>query len=361
MNLNITVESLCKTMGVLAPDSGVDRVVKRVTSLESAGPEDCAFVFERGDASVFEPINIEKIKGCRAGVIFARQLFVSDKPIVIVDDPLAAFTALVHSLEAQTVDGSVSIDRQFISPSAQIHPTACIHPSAVVGDNATIGAHAVIDAGVVVGRDCVIGERTRLYPNVSFLDRCTIGPASIIHAGTVIGSDGFGYIVTQNGLKKIPHIGAVAIGAQVEIGAQCAVDRALFENTIIGNAVKLDNLIHVAHNVSIGDGSAILAHSTIGGSAKIGKGCQIGGHVVIKDGITIADFVKIVSTSAVVSSVTTPGVTLGGQPAMPFNEWKRIVVSLNKLPEMLKVLKPFLVGHGQKSITWWQRLKRIFQ
>jgi UDP-3-O-[3-hydroxymyristoyl] glucosamine N-acyltransferase len=191
-------------------------------------------------------------------------------------------------------------------------------------------------------------------PGVIILDRCHIGDNSIIHAGTVIGSDGFGYQVSQTGMKKIPQIGIVDIGKYVEIGANCSIDRAAFDVTQIGNGVKMDNGCHIAHNVIIGDHTAILAQTGIAGGVKIGMGCMIGGQVAIKDHVVIGDGVKVVSKSGVLTDVSN-GQTVAGIPAIPFSQWKRTVVILGKLPEYIKTMQGLT-----KKRSIWAHIKALF-
>jgi UDP-3-O-[3-hydroxymyristoyl] glucosamine N-acyltransferase len=150
----------------------------------------------------------------------------------------------------------------------------------------------------------------------------------------------------QAGLRKVPHVGIVRIGKHVEIGANTTIDRSEFGETVVGDGVKIDNCVHIAHNVKIGPGSAILAHTGVAGSVEIGTGCQIGGQVAIKDHIKIGDGAKIVSKSAVMRDVA-PKAVVCGIPSMPFSQWKRVMVVLARLPEYVKAFK-------KKKKPWWR-------
>lgn len=365
MNLNVTIQDIVSVLGVVDCHIEPSFLIKKIASLENAGPEDLAFVLERGDQSVFDPVNLEKIKQCKAGVLISKSALVPDKQYLLVKDEIAAFALLVNFCEQQvakkytTEHCSHSIG-SFVSPYASIAQTACIDPSASIAAGAVIGENTRIGAHTVIGRDCTIGAHVVIHPGVKILDRCSIGDGSIIHAGTVVGSDGFGYQVTQTGLRKIPQIGSVRIGQAVEIGANCTIDRASFDETIIGNGVKIDNLVHIAHNVKIGDGCAILAQTGIAGSVKIGTGTQIGGQVAIKDNITIGNGVKIVSKSGIMQNLV-DGSVVAGLPAMPFTQWKRCMVALSRLPEVVKLAGEVRSFLDQKHMGITARIAQFFK
>ena len=278
-------------------------------------------------------------------------------------DPLAAFCQLVQYAEQQLFGQAKQPELKenyFIASDAQVDSSVIIGAGAVIQSGAVIGAGTVIGAQSFIGRHAQIGKSVLIHPGVSILDRCMVGDGSIIHTGAVIGSDGFGYRISKQGLRKIPQIGIVSIGRMVEIGASVMIDRAAFDATVIEDAVKLDNGVHVAHNVIIGAGTAILAQTGIAGSVTIGRGCQIGGQVAIKDHLTIGAGAKIVSKSAVMRNLE-PGEVVCGIPAIPFFEWKRISVALTKLPELLKKavsLQTMVEAHQKKSSWWFSWMKK---
>lgn len=335
MNINISIKELKSIIkGQCSLDDAF--VIKGIASLEGASQDQLTVLMDRGDESVFSPIDKEKIKRTDAGLILAKEEVISGKPYFITPDPLSAYHAILRFIEAQKGDDAL------IDSSAQIDKTAQI------GQNTKIGALCV------VGKHVVIGNNVVLHSGVTVLDRCTIGDNTIIHSGAVIGSDGFGYSVTKMGLQKIPQIGIVEVGKHAEIGANCCIDRATFEKTVIGNGVKLDNLVHIAHNAIVGDHSVILAHTAVAGGVRIGFGCQIGGQVAIKDHVTIGNKVKIVSKSAVMKDLPDAAVVCG-IPSMPFLQWKRMSVMMTKLPEMVKEfgkLKGFL---EKRKKGFWSR------
>lgn len=338
MNLNLTVQDIISMLGVTDCCAEPSLFIKKIASIDLAGPDDIAVVIDRGEESVFGAVSIEKINACKAGVILAKKEFAGNKRFIIVNDELEAFSTLVNFIQKR--DNSFDkleyqhknyfIDSNVVIPaSAIVHPSACIASGVAIGENTQIGPH------VVVGRGAQIGSNVTLNAGAKILDRCIVGDGTIVHSGAVIGSDGFGYQVTKKGLRKIPQIGIVRIGKMSEIGANCTIDRASFDETVIGNGVKIDNMVHIAHNVKIGDGCAILAQTGIAGSTRIGHGCQIGGQVAIKDNVIIGNSVKIVSKSGVMQNLEDSSV-VAGIPSMPFLQWKRSIVSFGKLPELIK-------------------------
>lgn len=228
-----------------------------------------------------------------------------------------------------------------------IHPTAFIHEDAKIAKNVYIGPHTVVEEGATIEEGCVIealcyigrnvqiGAGTRIYSNVTVNDRCTIGKNCIIHSGCVIGSDGFGFFFEDGFHKKIPQVGIVEIHDNVEIGANVTIDRATMGKTIIGEGTKIDNLVHIAHNVHIGKNCIIVAQVGISGSTVIEDNVtlagQVGtvGHVRIGKGSTIA-------ARGVVTDDVKPNQIMSGFPIKPHSEEKRIMASLPKLPELIK-------------------------
>ncbi len=227
-----------------------------------------------------------------------------------------------------------------------------IHPSATIGDEVYVGAYTYIGAHttignkariypqVYIGKNVVIGHDTILYPGVKIYDGTVIGSHCIIHAGAVIGSDGFGFIPNaENKLQKIPQIGKVCIEDYVEIGANTCIDRGALGNTIIQAGTKLDNLIQVAHNVVIGNDSALAAQAGIAGSTTIGSGCMIGGQVGITGHINIADGTKINAQSGVSKSVTIPSQSYTGTPAREYRAHYKSLSHIQNIPLLMEKIK----------------------
>lgn len=232
-----------------------------------------------------------------------------------------------------------------------VHPTAWVSPTAVVAADAWIGPHcaveagAVIETGVIVGPGCVIGEQavigagSRLVARVTVCHRVRLGRRVLVHPGAVIGSDGFGLALDAGGRwLRIPQLGCVVVGDDVEIGANTTIDRGALEDTVIEDGVKLDNQIQVAHNVHIGAHSALAGCVGIAGSARIGRHCMIGGGVGIAGHLEIADRVQITGMSLVTQSITEPGTYSSGLAVEPNRRWNKISARLRRLDELFRRL-----------------------
>lgn len=222
-----------------------------------------------------------------------------------------------------------------ISPGALISQTARIEHGAVIEEGAVIGDRVLISAQTYVGVNSLVGEDSILYPGVKIYKNCTVGRRSILHANAVIGADGFGFARDPQGnFIKIPHLGSVIIGDDVEIGANATIDRGSMGNTKIGNGVKIDNLVHIAHNVHIGDRTALAAQVGIAGSTKVGEECMFGGQAGIAGHIEIANGTQIQAQSGLAGSIKNPNSKLFGSPAFEYSKFVRAYTIFKKLPEL---------------------------
>jgi UDP-3-O-[3-hydroxymyristoyl] glucosamine N-acyltransferase len=231
-----------------------------------------------------------------------------------------------------------------------IHPTAVIAPDVALGEGVRVGPHCVLEPGVRVGsrtvlmagcylgHGSVVGEDCKFYPHVSVRESCAIGSRVILHSGVVVGSDGFGYFMDNGAWKKIPQIGVVEVGDDVELGANVTVDRARFGKTVIGNDVKIDNQVQIAHNVRIGDHTAMAGQVGIAGSTVVGKYVQVGGQAGLGGHLTIGDKC-IVGGQSGVSKDLAPGSFVMGYHAVPASEYKRVHAHLQRLPELRERIK----------------------
>ena len=255
---------------------------------------------------------------------------------LVMDNPYMGY-----ALVAQLLDTTPK-------PANSIHPSAIVDESAVLGDNVTIGANAVIEAdvsiadNVSIGAGCFIGIAARIgahstiWPNVSIYHRVEVGENCAIHANTVVGSDGFGYANDKGKWLKIPQLGTVVIGNNVEIGASTTIDRGALENTVIKDGVILDNQIQIAHNVEVGENTAIAACSVIAGSTKVGKNCVIAGLVGINGHIEVGDGCVFTGMTMVTKSIDKPGVYSSGMPSQPNKEWHKNNARIRKLEALTK-------------------------
>ena len=222
----------------------------------------------------------------------------------------------------------------YVDPAASVDATAHIGPKVVVEAGAQVGAGVVLDAGCYIGRDAQVGEGTHFFANVSFHARCVIGKRGIIHSGAVIGTDGFGFANDGGVYVRIPQVGRVVIGDDVDIGANTTVDRGALADTIIENGVKLDNQIQIGHNCHIGAHTAMAGCVGVAGSAKIGKYCTFGGAAMILGHLTIADHVHISSGSLVSRSIAEPGQYTGFYPLAKNSDWEKSAAIVRNLPTM---------------------------
>jgi len=257
------------------------------------------------------------------------------KTVIRVDNPRIAFAKAlaVFFPEPKFVAGihpSASIAK-----SAQIDATAHIGPHCTVGERAKIGANVVLQSGNFIGDDSILGDETNLFPNVTIYSRTQIGKRVRIHSGTVIGSDGFGYVFDSGFHRKVPQIGNVVIGDNVEIGSNVSVDRGALGATVIGKGTKIDNLVQVAHNVEIGEHCILCAQVGIAGSAKLGNYCVLAGQVGIAGHLKIGNQVTVGSKAGVMHNIP-DGEQWLGIPAQPDKQAKRIMIAMQRLPDLFK-------------------------
>ena len=256
--------------------------------------------------------------------------------LIKVKDPYSSFTTILELFDKDLSKRKGISQLTDVDKSSKISDSAFIGSFSSVGENSIIGEKCIIENQVFIGNNVEIGKGCLIYPGVKILDDTIIGQNCIIHSSTTIGSDGFGFAPNDDGsYKKIPQTGNVVIGDNVEIGSNSTIDRATLGSTIISNGVKLDNQIQVAHNVEIGENTAIAAQSGIAGSTKIGKNCMIGGQVGIIGHIKIGDNVKIQAQAGVTSNIESNS-RVTGTPAISYMNYNKSYVHFKNLPEIVK-------------------------
>ena len=287
----------------------------------------------------------EFIYTTKSSICIVNKDFIPVKPLPLsltlikVENSYTCFAQLLELYDNLNKKEAKIEQPSFIDNSAVIGSDLYLGAFAYIGKNVEIGNNVVIYPNVYLGDNVKIGSNTVLHPGVSIYFGCKVGENCIIHAGTVVGSDGFGFAPNSEGVfQKIPQIGNVIIENNVEIGSNCAIDRATMGSTFIREGVKIDNLCQIAHNVDIGENSALAALVAVAGSAKIGKRVMIGGQAAINGHLSIADDTKIVGQSGVVKTVK-EAVTLMGTPAIPLNDFKKSSVGFRKLPFILSKLE----------------------
>jgi UDP-3-O-[3-hydroxymyristoyl] glucosamine N-acyltransferase len=225
-----------------------------------------------------------------------------------------------------------------IDPAASVHPSATIGPYCIVSHGAHVGAHTHLVAQVYLGPNASVGQHCTLHPGVRVLDRCVIGDRCILHPGVCIGADGFGYRATDSGPAKVPHIGNVVLGNDVEIGANACIDRAKFSSTSIGHGTKIDNLVQIGHNCRIGRCCIICGHTGIAGSVILGDGVVLGGNVGIADNVEIGPGAMLTGNTSATNDLPGGGVYMG-IPATPIREARRNYVAFRNLAKSISDLK----------------------
>lgn len=258
--------------------------------------------------------------------------------LIKVDDAYQAFASLLKEYNTKANGHYKGIDNQaYVSNSAKVSNSVTIGAFSYIGDNVEIGENSYIYPQVYIAKGTKIGKNVVLHPGVKIYENTVIGDRSIIHSNCVIGADGFGFTKQSDGsYHKVSQIGNVVIEEDVEIGACTTIDSATLGSTIIRKGVKLDNLIQIAHNVEIGENTAMAALVGVSGSTKIGKGCVIAGQVGLTGHIEIGDNITIGAQAGVTKSFTTEGMTLLGAPAYDMQEAKKIFIATRRMPDMLK-------------------------
>lgn len=280
----------------------------------------------------------------KASILLVNKDFKPSKPVsptlIRVNDVYQSLGLLLDTI------GSDEFLSDGVSVQAHIDETAEVAGGASVGAFAFIGAHTVIGEDtkiypqVFVGEHVQIGKNVKIFPGVCIYHDCVVGDNCVIHANTVIGSDGFGFSRGENGaFSRIAQVGNVVVEQNVEIGANTVIDRATMGSTIIRKGAKLDNLIQIAHNVEIGENSAMAAQSGVAGSSKIGRNVLVGGQAGFVGHIIVADNVQIQAQSGIAASVTTPGERLYGSPAMKYLDYLKAYSIFKKLPELEKKIE----------------------
>ncbi|MFL5327880.1 MAG: UDP-3-O-(3-hydroxymyristoyl)glucosamine N-acyltransferase [Gemmataceae bacterium] len=274
-----------------------------------------------------------------AAAVVPNNVTIAGRPFIQVADPLSAFVAIASHLEGVQAETIHGIDPQSsVHPSAKVGAGASIHPFAAVGPGSVVGDNCRLHSGAVVGRNCRLGDGVTLHPHAVLYDGTIVGDRVIIHSNAVIGADGFGYRFQNGRHVKVPQIGHVEIGDDVEIGAGATIDRGTFSATRIGSGTKIDNLVQIAHNCQIGRHNIMVSQVGMAGSSSTGDYVVIAGQVGVVEHVHIGEGCVIGGQAAVTKDVP-PGSRMLGSPATPEKEQKRILMSLLHLPEFRKELR----------------------
>jgi UDP-3-O-[3-hydroxymyristoyl] glucosamine N-acyltransferase len=304
------------------------RTVARVGTLSGAGPDAVSFLAN--------PLYRAQLASTRAGAVVLAEKDREGCPTacLVHERPYAAYARIAARLHPPAASTAGVHPSAVIAASARVAPSAGVGPNAVIGERCEIGDAAVVGPGCVLGVDVSVGAATRLVARVAVLDGVRIGARCIVHAGAVIGADGFGFAPEGGEWVKIPQVGSVVIGDDVEIGANTTIDRGTIEDTVIEDGVKLDNLVQIAHNVVIGAHTVMAGTSAIAGSTKIGKRCMIAGGAAVINSIKVCDDVTLTVRAVVTKNIDKPGVYSGLFPAEEAAEWRRNVARFRRLDDL---------------------------
>jgi UDP-3-O-[3-hydroxymyristoyl] glucosamine N-acyltransferase len=315
--------------GIIEGDADV--TIESVSRIEEGKPGSISFLSN--------PVYTHYIYTTDASIVIVNKSFVPEHPVkstlIRVESAELAFAKLLE-LYNQIKDNKTGISKQcFIAETAILGSNLYVGEYAYIGENAKIGNKVKIHPQVYIGDNTVVGDNTVLFPGVKIYSDNIIGKNCIFHAGTVIGSDGFRFALPGEGGTKVPQIGNVVIEDDVEMGANCTIDRATLGSTFIRKGVKFDNQIHIAHNCDIGEHTYIAAGTGIAGSCKVGKNCLISGNCSIAPHLTIADNTSMGGATGVSRSLTKPGLSYLGSPAMEVSKFRRVIVYFRNLPDLV--------------------------
>ena len=322
------------SLGELASQFGcelvgdADTIVDNVASLGRANASSLTFL----SSPAFKP----QLASTKAAAVILRANDAADCPVaaLIHDNPYACYARMAAVIHPEPVHEPGVHTSASVSESAAVAASAHIAPGVVIGDGSTVGENAYIGPGCVIGRNCIIGDGGHLVANVTVVRNVVIGERCLLHPGVVLGSDGFGNAMTPEGWIKVPQLGGVRIGDDVEIGSNSTIDRGALDDTVIEDGVRLDNLVHLAHNVKIGAHTAIAAQCGFAGSAVIGKRCMFAGHSGTVGHVTVCDDVVLSAKAMITKDIKEPGVYAGSFTSEPVREWNKQIARFRRLEKL---------------------------
>lgn len=323
----LATEFGCELVG--DPDTRVDRVA----TLANASPESIGFLAN--------PAYRNQLSSTKAAAVVLAEADAGDCPVaaLIAEDPYAIYARIAGRLHPPASHVAGIHATAVVADSASVSGTAHVSANAVIGEDSVIADGVYIAAGCVIGGRCSVGRDSQVLANATLVDNVRIGERTIIHPGAVIGSDGFGHARDDSGWIKIPQVGGVVIGDDVEIGANTAVDRGAIDDTVIEDGVRLDNLIQIGHNARIGAHTAMIGPSAIAGSATVGKRCMISGLTGVVGHVTVCDDVIITPQVLITKDIREPGVYSATFGAEKDSDWKRMLARFRRISALEKRVK----------------------
>jgi UDP-3-O-[3-hydroxymyristoyl] glucosamine N-acyltransferase len=312
-------------------------LIAGIASIEDAGPRDITFISH--------PRYLPYARNCQAGALIAGDDVIQHLPagsrpnLLRVSDPAVAFARILHLFADAPLHRPGVSPGAMVDPSARISESATVFPFVYIGREVEVGRGTVLYPGVFLGDRAHVGEECVLHPQVTVREGCRVGNRVVLHPGVVIGSDGFGYAGRGRERIKVPQIGSVEVEDDVEIGANTTVDRATLGRTYIGQGVKIDNLVQIGHNVSIGEHSLVIAQAGIAGSTRIGRDVILAGQTGVADHMEIGDRAVIGPKSGIARPVPAGAVLSGALDAAPHKDWLKVMVLLPRLPELWEAVR----------------------
>jgi UDP-3-O-[3-hydroxymyristoyl] glucosamine N-acyltransferase len=302
-------------------------------SLERAGPKDLSWIADSRRAA--------QAAASRAGAFFvSNERDAGGRPCIVVANPTVASAIWLAHLHPPRRPAPGVSRRANVDPRARLGRGVSVAAGATIESGARVGAGTVIGAGAYVGANVEIGENCTLHPLTAVLEGCRIAARCVLHAGAIVGSDGFGYVWDGSAHRKIPQLGIVRVEEDVEIGANVAIDRATFGETVIGRGSKIDNLVQIGHNVVVGEHAILCGQAGIGGSSRIGRGAVLAGQSGVADHAEVGDGATVTGGGGVIPGAPVPpGTTVSGMPAAPHREFLRRVAWVARLPELARRLE----------------------
>jgi len=327
---------LSASLGELAVQFGCELVgdpaatVSRVATLANADSESLSFFANKAYR--------DQLRQTTAAAVLVHPDDAKDCPVnaLLADDPYLAYARIADVLHPFPEPVAGIHKSAVIGSSTNVPDSAQVSANAVIDDNCVIGDQVFIGPGVVIGPRCTIGDGTRVLANVTLVQDVHMGERCIVHSGVVIGADGFGNAKSDGVWIKVPQLGAVRIGNDVEIGANTTIDRGAIDDTVIENGVRLDNLIQIGHNVRIGEHTALAAQVGVAGSTVIGKRCMIGGQVGFVGHVNICDDVLVGGKTMISKDIGEPGFYTASFPGEKDRDWKRKVARFRRMDELAK-------------------------
>ncbi|MBP3731145.1 MAG: UDP-3-O-(3-hydroxymyristoyl)glucosamine N-acyltransferase [Mailhella sp.] len=324
------LSDLADKLGVqlILKDGAEDIVINGMNTLEEAGPSELSFLSN--------PKYAKQLSGTHAGAVIVRAEHAGEvERALVADEPYPVFArALTFFASPQGSFKGIS-HMSCIDPSAELGEGCTVYPFAYIGPHAVLGKNCVVFPGCYIGENCRIGDGCTLYPNAVLMAGTMLGDSCILQPGAVLGGDGFGFVRTEGGISKIPQIGHVEVGSDVEIGSNAAIDRAALSATVVGDGTRIDNLVQIGHNVRLGKNCLIVSQVGIAGSTHVGDNVTMAGQVGVSGHLNIGSNTTIGPQSGVAKDIA-EGKVVSGSPVMEYNSYLRLVTLIPKIPELFK-------------------------